>query len=367
MRHLLLLVSSLLLLQAAPKCTMAKGTGEAEVIKTNITEAKREATSRAKWDAIDKVLGTQTSVKSVTENFALLDEVITNDVQGFISDFKIINEADFGDAYQVEISGCVYPKAAEKALSVLSRDSSFTVMLLVDEKGKVKTDSLNPVNANVVKGLIEQGFSVNDFAQLGGKSPSSVAKLIQDKDFNALSSYLNSNLSGAAILGKIEVNRSTTKGADIGYGVSSVFHITTAYINYHVLAKKEGKMKIIASNTLEQKGRALNARDSEIRAMKALSKKVNADLVLQLNKYLKFKETRVMVEVSGTHSTDDNFRIKEKLQKMVWVKSVKDMGKGKFAVKYQDNSVYLANNIDKMDMLEVTKFSPINIKAKFLF
>ena len=139
MRHLLLLVSSLLLLQAAPKCTMAKGTGEAEVIKTNITEAKREATSRAKWDAIDKVLGTQTSVKSVTENFALLDEVITNDVQGFISDFKIINEADFGDAYQVEISGCVYPKAAEKALSVLSRDSSFTVMLLVDEKGKVKT------------------------------------------------------------------------------------------------------------------------------------------------------------------------------------------------------------------------------------
>ena len=101
--------------------------------------------------------------------------------------------------------------------------------------------------------------------------------------------------------------------------------------------------------------------------MKSLSKKVNADLVLQLNKYLKFKETRVLVEVEGTHNTDDNFRIKEKLQKLAWVKSVKDMGKGKFAVVYQDNTVYLANNIDTMDMLEVKKFSPIKIKAKFLF
>ena len=258
MRYLLTLLLSSLLLNAAPQCTVAKGVGEVEIIKNNVADAKREAISRAKWDAIDKVLGTQTSVKSVTENFALLDEVITNDVQGFISDLKVINEADFGDAYQVEISGCVYPKAAEKALSVLSRDSSFTVMLLLDKKGKIKTDSLNPVNANVVKGLIEQGFSVNDFAQIGGENPGKIAKLIEEKNFNALTSYLNSNLSGAAILGTIEINHSVTQGADIGYGVASVFHITTAYINYHVLAKKEGKMKIIASNTLEEKGRAIN-------------------------------------------------------------------------------------------------------------
>lgn len=354
---------------SAPQCINTKGTGEADIIGNDKAAAKREAISRAKWDAIDKALGTQTSVKSVTENFALLDEVITNDVQGFIENLKVLSAEEVGNTFIAQISGCVYPKAAEKALSVISKDSSFSVLILLSEKDNIKFEEMNPVNTGVIKGLIEQGFTVNNVAAMPDLNPEFFSKIVKEKKFGELSGFISKNLSGAAIIGQIEINRSVNKGEDIGYGLASVFHITTAQIQYYMLAKdnETGNMKIIAANTLSEKGRALNERDSELKAMKSLAEKVNVDLISNINNYLKFKETKVTLEVEGVRSVEENFRIKEKLQKIAWVKEVNDLGKGKFLIIFQENSIYLANSIDAMDMLKVESFSPLKIKAKYLF
>jgi len=353
----------------AAECIQVTGSGEVDIVGNDKASAKREAISRAKWNAIDKALGTETSVKSVTENFALLDEVVTNDVKGFITDLKILSAEDLGKTFMAEISGCVYPKAAEKALSIISKDSSFSVLILLSEKDNVKFEEMNPVNTGVIKNLIEQGFTVNDVAAMSDTNPERFSKIVKEKKFGELSGFISKNLSGAAIIGEIEINRSVSKGEDIGYGIASVFHITTAQIQYYMLAKDKdtGNMKIIAANTLSEKGRALDERGSELRAMKSLAEKVNADIVSNINNYLKFKETKVILEVEGTRTVEDNFRIKEKLQKLAWVKEVSDLGNGKFAIVFQENSIYLANSIDTMDMLKVEKFSPLKIKAKYLF
>ncbi|RMD46835.1 MAG: hypothetical protein D6834_01860, partial [Aquificota bacterium] len=115
------------------RCISSTGTGEAS-ITTDYASAKMEAFARAKWDALEKALGTQVNVKSVVENFKLLDEVITKDVKGFIRNVKIINEENYGDYVRITIKGCVYPQQAEKALSLLTKNTAFNVLLIVQDR-----------------------------------------------------------------------------------------------------------------------------------------------------------------------------------------------------------------------------------------
>ena len=351
--------------RGSAKCIESVGVGEASVIGGDRSGAKVEATARAKWDAIEKALGVTTSVKTILHNFALLDEVIKNEVGGFIRDVKVLSVDNFQDMVRVKVKGCVYPKEAEKALSLISSDTSFSVMIVTKNPGSVVLDEMNPVTTELVNILNQQGFKVYDFAGNPNINPYDIENIIAQRRFIALRAYMSRVLSGAMIVGKVELVPSTQMGQDIGYGIKSSFNVVTARLNYYLLTRDNQGLRIVASGSVSALGRALNQRDAEYKAMEALAKRVGADIMGKIEKYRASKSKLVTVTVKGVRSTKTNFRIKEKLQRVPWVESVEDAGLGKFRVKYLENTVYLANAVERIPELRLISFNATEVVAKY--
>jgi len=348
------------------ECIKSVGVGEASVIGGDRASAKFEALARAKWDAIEKALGVTTSVKTIVQNFQLLDEVIRNEVGGFIQDVKVLNEENFADMVKVKVSGCVYPNEAERAISLLSRDTAFSVMVVTKRRDGMDMDEMNPVTTELINILNEQGFKVYDFAGDPAVNPYDIESIIAQRRFIALRSYMSRVLSGAMIVGKVELVLSTKTGQDIGYGIRAAFNVVTARLNYYLLSRDERGLRVIASGSLSALGRAPNPRDAEYRAMEALAKKLGDDVIGKLERYMASKKKVVTVTVKGVKSTTQNFSIKEKLQRVPWVQSVEDLGLGKFGVTYLENTVYLANAIERIPELKLIRFSPTQVEAEML-
>jgi len=347
------------------RCIDSVGVGEASVIGGDRAGAKVEATARAKWDAIEKALGVTTSVKTILHNFALLDEVIKNEVGGFIRDVKVLNVENFQDMVRVKVKGCVYPKEAERALSLISSDTSFSVMIVTKNPGSVVLDEMNPVTTELVNILNQQGFKVYDFAGNPNVNPYDIENIISQRRFIALRAYMSRVLSGAMIVGKVELVPSTQMGQDIGYGIKSAFNVVTARLTYYLLTRDNQGLRIVASGSVSALGRALNQRDAEFKAMEALAKRVGADIMGKIEKYRASKKKVVTVTVKGVRSTKTNFRIKEKLQRVPWVESVEDAGLGRFRVRYLENTVYLANAVERMPELKLISFNATEVVAKY--
>ncbi len=348
------------------KCIPSTGIGEATVINGDRASARVEALARAKWDAIEKALGITTSVKTVVHNFQLLDEVIRNRVGGFIKDVKIVDEENYEDMVRVEIKGCVYPEEAEKALSLISSDTTFTVILLTKKPSHVELDEMNPVTVELVNILNQQGFKVYDFAGNPNIDPYYVERVVAQRRFILLRSYMSKVLSGAMIVGKVDVIPTTRSGEDIGYGLRSAFDVATARLTYYLLTRDEGGLRILASGSVSAIGRAPSMEDAGYKAMEALAKNLGADIMNKLENYRASKRKVVTVIVKGVRSTRDNFAIKERLQRVPWVESVEDLGLGKFKVVYLDKTVYLANAIERTPNLKLLRFSTTEVEAQLL-
>ncbi len=345
------------------RCIKSRGVGEAAVLR-DYSSAKMEAFARAKWDAVEKALGTNIQVKSVLENFKMLDEVILKDVRGFIRDVKILDEKNFGDAVQITVEGCVYPEEAERALSLLSRNTAFNVVLVVQRDRTVELDEMNPVTTNLINILNEQGFEVYDFAGDPNIDPYKVEKAISQKRFITLRSIFSKNLAGATIIGKIRFIPKTRGGQDIGYGIKSAFNVVLAQAQYYLLVKDNGRIRILASGSVKAKGTAPNIEEAENRAMESLSEILADDILKKIDKYLASKRKVVTVQFEGVKSISENFEIKSEIQKLPWVKSVQDIGKGKFKVEYLENPVYLANALESILGYTVGYFSPTKITVR---
>ncbi len=345
------------------RCIRSTGVGEAAVIR-DYSSAKMEAFARAKWDAVEKALGTDIQVKSVLENFKMLDEVILKDVKGFIKDVKIVDEKNFGDAVQITIEGCVYPREAEKALSLLSRSTAFNVLLVVQKDGNIELDEMNPVTTNLINIFNEQGFEVYDFAGNPDIDPYKVERAISQKRFITLRSIFSRNLAGATIIGKIKFIPKTKGGQSIGYGIKSPFNVILAQAQYYLLIKDKGKIRILASGSVKAKGTAPNVEEAENKAMESLSEVLADDILKKIDKYLASRKKVVTLQVEGVRSISENFEIKSEIQKLPWVKSIKDVGTGKFKVEYLENPVYLANAMESILGYEVRYFSPTKIVIK---
>ncbi|RLJ70413.1 lectin-like protein [Hydrogenivirga caldilitoris] len=348
------------------KCIESVGVGEASVIGGDRASAKAEALARAKWDAIEKALGVTTSVKTIVQNFQLLDEVIKNQVGGFIKDVKVLQEENFADMVRVKVRGCVYPEEAERALSLISSDTAFSVMVIVKNPSGVELDEMNPVTTELVNILNQQGFKVYDFAGNPNVNPYDVEQIVAQKRFILLRAYMSRALSGAMVVGKVELVPSTQTGQDIGYGIRATFNVVTARLNYYLLARDADGLRIVASGSLSAMGRAPNLQDANYKAMEALAQKLGSDIMGKIERYRASKKKVVTVVVKGVKSTSQNFEIKEKLQRVPWVESVEDLGLGKFKVTYLENTVYLANAIERMPELKLIRFSPTEVEASSL-
>ncbi|RUM46446.1 MAG: hypothetical protein DSY47_08095 [Hydrogenothermus sp.] len=342
------------------KCIPATGVGEAMITK-GYPSAKSEAIMRAKWDAIEKALGTDIQVKDIVENFKLLDEVILKDIKGFIKDVKIVKEENFGNFIRVYIKTCVYPKEAEKTLALLTKETAISMLFVVEDNGQIYIDEINPLTTSLTKELLDQGFQIYDLSKSRKISLKSIKSSIDSRNFSYLENILKKSLSKALVIGKVSFTILSKSGQSIGYGIKSSLYSVRAYANYYIFINNKGYVKILASGIVSSKGFGLTEEEAKQKALLRLSEQLTNEIVYNLNKYMLFKHNVITLIVEDVYSVSENFEIKEKLQKLPWVKSVVDLGVGKFKVEYLENPVYLANALENNLNYKVKEFSPTKI------
>ena len=72
------------------KCVNAEA--EAAIVNNDIPSAKLEAIARAKWSAIEQVVGTEIKAQSFVQNFTLVEDVIKTKAGGVVKSYKVIDQ-----------------------------------------------------------------------------------------------------------------------------------------------------------------------------------------------------------------------------------------------------------------------------------
>ena len=114
------------------KCTNAAG--EAVIVNNDKPSARLEAVARAKWTAIEQVVGAEVKAGSFVQNFTLVEDVIKTKAGGMVKSYKAIDENVADDVLTVRINACVEPSQAREAVSQLGLNSSIA---LLDRKSVV--------------------------------------------------------------------------------------------------------------------------------------------------------------------------------------------------------------------------------------
>ena len=350
---------------AEPRCVPSKGKGEAAIVNGDIPAAKAEALARAKWDAIDQALGTKTRVESVMENFEMLDEVIVNDVQGFVTEVKVLEETVYQDAVVTAVEGCVYPDKAEKVLSAISLETALALMVVFEDAPDA-SDENNPFQAEISQQLLDEGYTVLDS---GGERLESreMERILLGKSYTALREIMRQNFSGAAIVGKVTKTVPTKAGDSVGYGVSSPFYVVTSRFSYNIVVNEDGQMKKMASKTVKARGRAADLPEAVQKSYVALGDKAGEDIVATLSDLRANKEKTVILTVEGVRKPEQGFAVRERLQKIPFVGSVEIKSLGKYRIRYTGRTEHLAQEIDQLDSMELLKFSPARIQASWRY
>ncbi len=338
-----------------------EATGESIIINNDISQARNEAILRAKWTAAESVLGVKVKAQSVVQNFALVDEMIQKSVSGYVESYKVLQEGKDGDLYRVRISAKVVKEQAEKAVSNMLRVSSVALLIPAFFPDGV-IDETNALSESLLGSIVEQNFNVVDIASMEPGIAGDVERAIRNNDMLFSRSVMLKSLSNLLVLGKIDMNVSSQKGEDVGYGIKMPFNQVTARLNYRIISAMD--KKIVKAGSLEAKGKAASPKDAANQALTQLSKKVAPEIISTLNKYMEGATKKIRVKFENLKSLGETLGIKETLQNLAWVKSVQEEKMGEYVVEYPENTLYLANSIAQNPSYKIKDFSEFSITVR---
>src|SRR5664280_2550154 len=248
---------------------------EAAIINNDIPSAKLEAIARAKWTAIEQVVGTEIKAQSFVQNFTLVEDVIKTKTGGVVKSYKVVGENVKDDILNVTINACVEPSQAREALSQLGLNSSIALFIPARKPGRNgdEFEETNILSEILIGKLIEQGYTVVDVAPTRAIDAMEVERAIRSGSTLTLRSMMYKFLSNLIIIGKVDYTISTKKGENIGYGLSMPFNNVTVRLNYRIISKnnKTGNMEILTTGVEQAKGLANNVEDATAEAMKELA------------------------------------------------------------------------------------------------
>ncbi|MCX5832636.1 MAG: hypothetical protein NT140_12250 [Deltaproteobacteria bacterium] len=366
---LVVLVLTSAIAHAAEKCVNTQG--EALIIKSDVPSAKMEAVARAKWAAIEQVVGTAVKAQSFVQNFILVEDVMKTQVAGVVRSYKVLNEASKGETLTVNINACVEPAKAEQAVSSLALNSSVALFIPARKpragRGVDEYQETNILSETLIDKIIGQGYTVTDVAPTQTMDAAEIERAVKSGSTLAVRSMMYKFLSNIIIIGSIDYTVSTRKGEDIGYGIAMPFNNVTVRLNYRIVAKssKTGNMEIITSGVEEGKGLAGNVEDATAKGMTSLTEKVTPKILDKLAQFTQSNVKSIRVKVAGVTDSDTNMDIKSLLQNIVWVSGVEETGMGEFTVKYPENTLYLANSIKQKGNFTVSNFSPYSLTVSY--
>ena len=344
------------------KCVNADA--EAAIINNDIPSAKLEATARAKWSAIEKVVGTEIKAASFVQNFTLVEDVIKTKAGGMVKSFKVIDQKNTADSVNIKINACVEPASARDAVSQLGLNNSIAIFIPARKPGRSgdEFEETNILTETLIGKLTEQSYEVVDVAPTNALDAKVIENAVRSGNSMTVRSMMYKFLSNLIIIGKVDYTISTKKGENIGYGLSMPFNSVTVRLNYRIIAKnKAGNMEILSTGIEQAKGLANNVEDATAEAMKELADNLTPAILDKVGKYIKVNSKKVIIKVNGVNDVDTVLEIKQKLQSIVWVSEVEEKQMGDFVVSYPENTLYLANSINQKGNLKVTNFSPYSL------
>lgn len=345
------------------KCVNADA--EAAIINQDIPSARLEATARAKWSAIEQVVGTEIKAQSFVQNFTLVDDVIKTKAGGVIKSYKVIDQKNTADSVNVKINACVEPAGAREAVSQLGLNNSIAIFIPARKPGRSgdEFEETNILTETLIGKLTEQSYTVVDVAPTNALDARVIENAVRSGNSMSVRSMMYKFLSNLIIIGKVDYTISTKKGENIGYGLSMPFNSVTVRLNYRIIAKnsKTGSMDILTTGVEQAKGLANNVEDATAEAMKELAATLTPAILDKVGTYIKLNSKKVSIKVNGVNSVDTVLAIKQMLQSIIWVSEVEEKQMGDFVVSYPENTLYLANSINQKGDYKVTNFTPYSI------
>lgn len=346
------------------KCVNAEG--EAAIVNSDVPSARMESIARAKWAAIEQVVGVDVKAGSFVQNFMLVDDVIKTQVGGVVRSHKVLNEENRGDTLIVKINACIEPGKAQQAVSSLALNNAIAVFIPARKLSR-ELEETNIVSETLIGKLIEQGYTVTDIAPSSAVDAAAIDKAARTGNYMTLRSVMYKFLSNVLIIGKIDPNISVRKGEEIGYGLKMPFANVTVRMTYRIVARnsKTGNMDILAAGTAEGKGLANSAEDAAAGGLKDLVEKLTPGILDKMAQYIQTNMKKVRIKVNGVTDLDTNMEVKNILQNIVWISGVEETQMGEYTVGYPENSVYLANSIKQKGRFTVENFTPYSITFKY--
>lgn len=371
---LLSLLLSLLVLNATPafcqeKCVNTQG--EALIINSDIPSAKMEALARAKWAAIEQVVGTAIKAQSFVQNFVLVEDVMKTQVAGVVKSYDVLSQENTKDNVTVKIKACVEPAKAEQAVSGLALNNSVALFIPARKpraaKGEDEYEETNILSETLIGKITDQGYRVVDVAPTHAVDAAEIEKAVKSGSTLAVRSMMYKFLSNIIIIGNIDYTISTKKGEDIAYGMAMPFNNVTVRLTYRIIAKNNntGNMEILTAGTEQDRGVANNVEDAASTGLSGLAEKLTPKILDKLAQYTQNNIKSIRVKVNGVKDSDLTMEIKGLLQSIVWVAGVEETGMGEFTVKYPENTLYLANSIKQKGDFVISDFSPYSLTFNY--
>lgn len=352
---------------SAEKCVNSEA--EAALINNDIPSAKMEAIARAKWSAIEQVVGTEIKAQSFVQNFTLVEDVIKTKAGGVVKSFNVIDQINNSDNVKVKIRACVEPSNAKEAVSQLALNNSIAVFIPARKPGRSgdKFEETNILSETLIGKLTEQNYTVVDVAPTGTIEAREIENAMKSGNTLTVRSMMYKFLSNLVIIGKVDYTISTKKGEDIGYGLSMPFNNVTVRLTYRIIAKnnKTGNVEILTAGTEQAKGLANNVEDAAAEAMKEMAQNLTPAILDKIATYIKGNTKKVAVRVNGISDVDTVLEVKGLLQSIVWVSEVAEKQMGDFIVSYPENTLYLANSIKQKGNFKVVNFSPYSLTLDY--
>jgi len=337
---------------------------EATIFNNDIPSAKAEAIARAKWEAIEKVAGVRVKAQTVVQNFRLVDDTISRQIQGVVKNYKVKNQSIQGNIITVVVNVCVERTRAFDAAGLLAMNKSVAVFLpaKVPAGYAGRFEETNILSETVIGRLAEAGVKVIDVTPLNLANVQILELALQSGSSMLVRSLMYRTLSNLLLIGKVDYTISNRKGENIGYGISMPFHHVTARLTYRLVSRDpySGQTVILASGVEQAKGLAPNLQDAVAKALKALADRFTPVVLDKLKAYVKNLKRTVIVKVKNVHNISENFKVKEALQNTTWVTEVKEKALGEFQVSYPENPIYLANSLSQRGF-KILKFTPYSI------
>ena len=339
------------------KTILSEGYGT--IIQGDTAQARDEAIQDARVKALEKVMGIYVDSQSIIQNEMLLDSTIRDTTQGFIKDYRILEEGiAYGDLYRVKIEAWVVHEQYEGKIETLM--SNATIIISIAEWNLGVRRSCSIIESELTSNLSKEGYTILDAGQLMEINFQDRATLISTEDKDVLQKLGRRFLSNILIKGDSSTCYSQKNG-----GIISCI----AQSRVSIVETSTGKI-VAHANITNTKGFSNKKEKAGLEALSEVSSSVSKYVLEQLAIYFRKKERNIVVKVSNLTDPLKVKKLYNLLKSIRWVRDVQNeqyaKGWASFNLRYPEKTIYLANRLRRYPDLELIEFDWNSVLLKAL-